>query len=291
MHIHRILIIFMFTYSIMLVIPMQSIAGEQQVMKVHFINVGQGDSIFIQTPDEKNILIDGGPPKSGKKVVRYLKKQYVEKIDLLIATHPDIDHIGGLKTILKSIPVKKVMDIGKVHPTKSFMGYMYQLFKQKIPLRIAEEGTKLDMFKAIDMRILNAYNSGENNNEASIVLQLSYGDIDFLLMGDVGKKEEKHLLESYNLQADIIKIGHHGSKTSTSLSFLEAIHPEVAVITYSKENKYGHPVDSVIRNLHTIQADIFSTAVYGDVVVETDGERFVILPEKLPMDGLLKQAN
>src|SRR5699024_7228540 len=154
----------------------------------------------------ENILIDGGPPKSGKKVIKYLKNHYVEKIDLLIATHPDIDHIGGLKKVLKSFPVNRVIDIGKVHPTKSFMEYIYQLFKQKIPMLIAEEGKKLNMFKGVDMRILNAYNSGEKNNEASIVLKLGYGDITFLLMGDVGKKEEERLLDKYNLQADIIKI-------------------------------------------------------------------------------------
>src|SRR5699024_7868219 len=249
----------------------------------HFINVGQGDSVLIQTPDEKNILIDGGPPKAAKKVSAYLENEHVDKIDLLIATHPDIDHIGGLKRILKKFPVSKVIDIGKVHPTKSFMGYMYQLFKQKIPVVIAEEGKTLEMFKTIDIKILNAYNSGENNNEASIVLQVQYNDVDFMLMGDVGKKEEEELLEKNDLQADILKIGHHGSKTSTSLSFLEEIHPEVALLTYSKTNKYGHPVDAVIRNLHTIHAQIFSTAVYGDIVIETDGENYIVIPEKTPL--------
>src|SRR5699024_8840439 len=134
--------------------------------------------------------------------------------------------------ILKSFPVKKVMDLGKVHPTKTFMSYIYQLFKRKVPISIAREGETINLFNTIDIKILNAYNSGEDNNEASMAMQLSYEDVDFLLMGDVGKNEEKRLLENHDIQADIIKIGHHGSKTSTSLSFLEAINPKVALITY-----------------------------------------------------------
>lgn len=273
-----------------IIIPAQPAYSQAGVMKVHFINVGQGDSILIQTPADKHILIDGGPPKAGKKLTHYLEEHDVDKIDLMIATHPDIDHIGGLRKVFKSIPVKRVMDIGKVYNTKTFMGYMFQVFKRHIPLSIAEEGEKIDMFKSIDMRVLNAYDSGEDNNEASIVLQLSFGDTDFLLMGDVGKEEERVLLDKYDLQADIIKIGHHGSKTSTSLGFLEAIHPDVAMLTYSKSNHYGHPVDRVISNLHTIDTQIFSTAVYGNVVIETDGEKYITLPEKSPMDGVTSES-
>lgn len=285
MRIHRIIFVFILIFPIT-IFQAQNVYSADRVMKVHFINVGQGDSILIQTPENKHILIDGGPPKAGKKVVEYLEDHGVDEIDLMIATHPDIDHIGGLKKVLQSISIKKVVDTGKVHLTKTFMGYMYELFKQKTPITIAEEGEKIDVSKTIDMRILNAYNSGESNNEASIVLQLSYGDVDFLFMGDVGKEEEKQLLDHYNLQADIIKIGHHGSNTATSFSFLEAINPKAALLTYSKGNKYGHPVDRVIHNLQTIDAQIFSTAVYGDIVIETDGEKFIILPKKLPIDGL-----
>lgn len=285
MQTHRIILGFIFFYMMMF-IPVQVISAEHDAMYVHFINVGQGDSILIQTPENKHILIDGGPPASGKKVVRYLKKHNVEKIDLMIATHPDIDHIGGLKKVLKSIPVKRAMDIGKVHPTKTFMGYMYQLFEQKIPLVIAEEGERLDVSKDVELKVLNAYDSGENNNEASLVLQLGYGSIDFLFMGDVGKKEENHLVEKYDIEADIVKIGHHGSKTSTSLSFLEAVNPKTAFITYRQGNKYGHPVDRVIRNLHSIDAQIFSTGVYGNIIVETDGKSYIVLPERSPIDGL-----
>lgn len=285
MHTRYILSGIIIFYFMMFVSPLV-LSAEQESIFVHFINVGQGDSILVQTPENKHILIDGGPPRSGKKVVQYLKKQNVKKIDLLIATHPDIDHIGGLINVLKSIPVKKALDIGKVHTTKTFMGYMYQLFKQKTPLVIAEEGKMLDVSETVELKVLNAYDSGENNNEASLVLQLSYGEINFLFMGDVGKEVESQLLDEYNLQADIMKIGHHGSKTSTSLSFLEAVNPQIAFITYQQGNKYGHPVDHVIQNLHRVDAQIFSTGVYGDTVVETDGEKYIVLPEKSPLDGL-----
>src|SRR5699024_10133003 len=191
MRTHR--IIFILIIFAIILSPVQPIAGDNRIMNVHFINVGQGDSILIQTPEGKHILIDGGPPASDDRLVQYLKDHKVEKIDLMIATHPDIDHIGGLKAILKSFPVKKVMDLGKVHPTKTFMSYVYQLFKRKVPISIAQEGETINLFNTIDIKILNAYNSGEDNNEASIAMQLSYEDVDFLLMGDVGKNEEKKL--------------------------------------------------------------------------------------------------
>src|SRR5699024_7769495 len=168
MHTRYILSGIIIFYFMMFVSPLV-LSAEQESIFVHFINVGQGDSILVQTPENKHILIDGGPPRSGKKVVQYLKKQNVKKIDLFIETHPDID---------------------KVHTTKTFMGYMYQLFKQKTPLVIAEEGKMLDVSETVELKVLNAYDSGENNNEASLVLQLSYGEINFLFMGDVGKEVE-----------------------------------------------------------------------------------------------------
>src|SRR5699024_12811945 len=128
----------------------------------------------------------------------------------IFATHPDIDHIGGLINVLKSIPVKKALDIGKVHTTKTFMGYMYQLFKQKTPLVIAEEGKMLDVSETVELKVLNAYDRGENNNEASLVLQLSYGEINFLFMGDVGKEVVKLLIDEYNLHEDMMNLDHHG---------------------------------------------------------------------------------
>jgi len=266
-------------------------ADEQPNMKVHFINVGQGDSILIQTPSNKTILIDGGPPEAGKKVVAYLKKQKVHKIDLLIATHPDIDHIGGLTHVMKSVEVAKILDSGKLYSTKTYARYMKEIDKQKIPLEVAKENELIKLDKRMKIRVLNTYSGKKSNNQSSIALKVSFKEMDFLFMADVEREQEKKLLSKYNLEADIVKVAHHGSKTSSSLAFFQEVKPKVAILTYSKANNYGHPVDRVIKNLNKINAQIYSTAVFGDVVISTNGESYFILPERSPAEGLLEKAS
>lgn len=275
-----------------ILLPLNDVYAEQQPnMKVHFINVGQGDSMLIETPSDKTILIDGGPPEAGKKVVDYLKKYHVKKIDLLVATHPDVDHIGGLPHVLKSVKVAKVIDSGKLYTTKTYARYMKEIDKQKIPLQVAKENELIDIDKRMKIRVLNAYSGQKNNNQSSIALKVSFKGIDFLLMGDVERGQEKKLLSKYNLEADIVKVAHHGSNTSSSMKFFKKVKPEVAILTYSKTNDYGHPVDRVINNLNKINADIYSTAVFGDVVISSNGEDYFIFPERSPIDGLLEKVS
>lgn len=259
-------------------------------MEVHFINVGQGDSILIQTPNKKNVLIDGGPPKAGKKVVRYLKDLGIEKIDLMIATHPDRDHIGGLPAVMKEFKVKEILDSGKLHITRAYANYMNEIRKQEIPLKVAKAGKDLQIDSLLDIRILNAYGKHKNNNQSSIALKVSYNDIDFLFLGDIEDDQEKKIAEKYDVRAEIIKIAHHGSKTSSSEKFLELVEPDIAVITYSKYNDFGHPVNRVIKKLFELETNIFSTAVYGDLVIHTEGEDYLIYPQKSPIQGILESS-
>lgn len=260
-------------------------------MKVHFIDVGQGDSILIETPLRKNILIDGGPPSAGKKVVSYLKSLNIHQIDLLVATHPDKDHIGGLPHVMKSMDVNAILDSGKFHTTKTYARYMDQVRKQDIPIKIAKKNQQLDIDPTIEISVLNTYEHKKNNNQSSIVLNIGFDEMDFLLLGDVEKKQEEELIRSYQLEADIVKIAHHGSKTSSSIQFLKEIDPKIALLTYSKTNDFGHPVNRVIENLNKIKAHIYSTAVFGNVVISTNGESFFIDTEKSPIDSLVEAAS
>lgn len=263
---------------------------EQSVMNVHFIDVGQGDSILIQTPTKKTILIDGGSPKAGKEVVSYLEKSHIKKVDVLIATHPDIDHIGGLSDVMKSIKIGEIIDSGKFYTTKTYLKYRNQIKQAKIPITIAKKDQNINIDPSLNIKVLNTYEHRKNNNQSSIVLKITYGEISFLFMADVEKEQEKELQEEYNLKADIVKVAHHGSQTSSSLEFLQEVNPKIALITYGKQNKYGHPVQRVIQNLNKINATIYSTAVFGDIIVRTDGQRFFIIPEKNPLDGILKAS-
>ncbi|WP_099157602.1 ComEC/Rec2 family competence protein [Virgibacillus ndiopensis] len=267
-----------------------SYSEAKENMKVHFIDVGQGDSIFIETPNDKTILIDGGPPKSGKIVVKFLKKHHIEKIDLLIATHPDIDHIGGLVAVMKSIDVNRIIDSGKLHTTNTFAKYIDQIIKNDIPVEVAKRNEIIELDPLVKIRILNSHNGKKNNNQSSIVLRLSYKEIDFLLMGDSERKQEKRLIKTNEIQSEILKVGHHGSKTSTSFPFVDLIKPQIAILTYSKTNHYGHPVNRVIRNLQKVNAHIYSTAVFGNITITTDGNGYFVITEKDPIDGLLNKT-
>jgi len=281
-----------FIMSIALPFSMMTTYGDQlpDEMKVHFIDVGQGDSILIETPEGKNILIDGGRPEYGEKVVSYLGEQKIKKLDLIIATHPDFDHIGGLVEVMKKINVKQIIDSGKLHHTRTYARYLTQIRKKDILFNLAVENDKISIDPKLDIRIINTHAKGKNSNQSSIVLKMAYQDVSFLLMGDVGKAQEERLTEKYNLKADIIKIAHHGSKTSSSEDFLKKVNPKVAMLTYKKSNHFGHPVDRVITNLNKIDAQIYSTAVFGDVVILTNGDDYYIETEKRPNEGILEGA-
>ncbi|MBP1970598.1 beta-lactamase superfamily II metal-dependent hydrolase [Virgibacillus natechei] len=287
----KISLVFILFISIFTLQPAQIHSESQDEMQVHFIDVGQGDSILIQTPTNKTILIDGGPPETGKKVVSYLEKQQVEKIDLLIATHPDIDHIGGLPNVMKSFEVDQILDSGKLYTTKTYAKYLNQIRKQNIPINIAEEGELIKLDPMLTIRVLNSFEKDKNNNQSSIALKITYNDIDFVLMSDVEMDQEKEIIDKNELQAEILKVAHHGSNTSSSFEFLQEVNPQIAILTYSMDNDFGHPVDRVIKNLEKINATIYSTATFGNVVVTTDGDNYFITPQKSPIHNLEKSAS
>ncbi|WP_143804774.1 ComEC/Rec2 family competence protein [Paraliobacillus ryukyuensis] len=252
------------------------ISAEETVMRVHFINVGQGDSILIQTPNEENILIDGGPPAAGEKVKTYLKNQGVKTLDLVIATHPDIDHIGGLLSVINQIPIKEVWDSGKFYYTRTYHQYFRDLKKKYIPIHIAELHEVKALADNISLIVLNANSILKTNNQSSLAMQLTYGEVDFLLMSDVEKKQEIKIMQRTDVDAEIIKVAHHGSDTSSSFAFLQAVDPEVAILSYGKDNTYGHPTLATVNNLLRAGATIYSTAKAGDIVITTDGEDYTI---------------
>lgn len=281
-----VLIMMLLPYEVMSVGNKEFIKG----MKVHFIDVGQGDSTLIETPANKVILIDGGPPEAGDDLLAYLKKKHIKKIDLLIATHPDIDHIGGLVPVIKKLKISKVLDSGKLHSTKTYRDYLRAIRQKKIPFEIAQQDDYIQLDSKLVIQVLNAFDRDKkDNNEASIVLKMSHGTVRFLLMADAEIEQEKEIMKQYDLEADILKIGHHGSNTSTSRAFVEAVQPNTAILTYSKENKFGHPVSRVIRNLNRQEVGIYSTEIFGDTVIWSSGHFYYIMPSKNPMDFLRRE--
>ena len=247
-------------------------AGE---MKVHFIDVGQGDSILIQTPT-LNILIDGGD--RGNTALSYLRSQGVTSLDLIIGTHPHADHIGGLINVLQSMPVKEVMDPAVVHTTKTFEDYLTIIDEKDIKFTEGRAGMTRDLGGGAIMQVLHPSSpSSSDLNNASLVVKITFGQISFMLTGDAETAAENQIRNrGYDLRSTILKIGHHGSKSSTTQAFLSAVAPKAAVILCGAGNNYGHPHDEILQRLVTAGIDIYRTDIHGTIIITTDGQTYSV---------------
>ena len=222
------------------------------------------------------MLIDGGVKDAGKDIVAYLRSLGGSKLDYVVATHPDADHIGGLIAVLDSISIKNFVDSGKVHTSQTFEEMLTLVNDKNIPYSVPQIGDLLPLDEALKVEVLAADETASDNNEASIVLRIVYNDISFLLAADAGIEGEKEMMERGDVQATILKAGHHGSNTSSSQSFIEAVHPQATILSYGQDNKYGHPHAEVIESLQKIGSDIYGTAEAGTIVVKTDGVTFEV---------------
>lgn len=247
---------------------------------VHFLDVGQGDSIFVQTPSQ-NILIDAGERSSGPMVVDYLQGQGVRELDLVLGTHPHSDHIGGLIQVLTDIPVKEIMDPAVVHTTKLFEDYLTLIDEKEIKFTEGRAGMVRDIGGA-SLKILHPLApSSSALNDASIVTRISCGQISFLLTGDIEKKSEAEILDrGAPLKSTILKAGHHGSSSSNSPAFVEAVDPRLVIIMCGEGNDYGHPHGEVLETYRDRAIDIYRTDLLGTIVVTTDGETYSLDTEK-----------
>ncbi|WP_061808952.1 S-layer homology domain-containing protein [Rossellomorea vietnamensis] len=236
----------------------------------HFIDVGQGDSTLLTLTNGKTILIDGGRQSAGEKVVSYLKQAGVDSIDLVVATHPDADHIGGLLDVLKDIPVKKVLDSGKAHTSHTYLDYLNLVDQKNIPFEVAKTGQSIDLDSNVQIKVLHADENASDNNDASIVLRATNGCSSVLLTADAGHGIEDEMIRNADVQSTVLRTGHHGSDTSTSKSFVEAVNPSAAILSYG-ENSYGHPDPKVLQSLKDAGSEIYSTYEMGDIVANFNG--------------------
>lgn len=241
-------------------------------LEVHFIDVGQGDAIFIQAP-EQNVLIDGGD--RGNIVVEYLQERDVSHLDLVIGTHPHADHIGGLINVMQEFSVEEVIDPAVAHTTKTFEDYLTLIDNNNITFTEGRAGMARDLGGGANLDILHPTQpSSSHLNDASVVARLSYGEVSFLFTGDVEEQAENELLsrDKQLLESDVLKVAHHGSSSSTSPAFLEATNPDFAVIMCGEDNTYGHPHSQVLELLRNHGVEVYRTDVHGSIVFVTDGE-------------------
>jgi competence protein ComEC len=257
------------------------LAENEGKLSVYFLDVGQGDSaLFLY--EGKTILIDDGENEMADRVVSDLTSRGVTRIDLLVATHPHSDHIGGMQKVLAAFPVGKVLDTGLAHPSSTYEQFLETIDQKHIPYLVAEQGQTVDVDPAVRVLVLSPPEEqpGDDLNANSVVLRISYGTIDFLMTGDLGIEGEDALLRTgYPLDAEILKVGHHGSSSSTSPAFLARVHPEIAVISVGEDNPFGHPHAETLHLLNKSGVTMYRTDQDGTILVRSDGMSYSVKTE------------
>lgn len=244
-------------------------------LRLHFIDVGQGDSSLIITPNGNTILIDAGDEAHAKKVLSYVREQGIEKLDLVIATHPDADHIGGMDKVIKNfdIGVFAMPDVSA--KTNQYKQIQRELKAKKMRATRLYQGDEVQIDDDIDFEILSPVKGKkyDDTNEYSIVAKIVYKDTSFILMGDATMENEVDIINNVpDIDIDVLKLGHHGSSTSSSDYFITKTSPKIAIISCGKNNKYGHPHQEVMRVLKKHGVTPYRTDEMGDIVITSDGK-------------------
>lgn len=246
-------------------------------LTVAFLDVGQGDAIFIESPTGKQILLDGGPDGSVLSRIGALMPFYDRSIDMLIVSNPDKDHFAGFIDVLKNYQVGEIMEPGTVSQTAIYRVFKDTAEEKKVKDITARRGMVIDLGGGAHLNILfpDRDASGLSINEGSIIAELVYGNTSFLLEGDAPQNIENYLvsLDGKNLDVDVLKLGHHGSKTSSGDALLAVSSPEYAVISAGLHNKYGHPHKEVLERLAKYNIPALGTYKDGTIVFESNGER------------------
>ncbi len=246
------------------------------LLSVHVLDVGQADSILIITPNQRSILIDAGEAANGDAVVSYLKKNGIDKIDLLVGTHPHADHIGGLSQVIEAFEIGAFYMPAKLHTTATFEELLLAADKKGLSINAAKAGIELSLDDGVQITFLSPIRDDYDNlNDWSAVLKLKYKDKTFLFTGDAEAPVEKELIQEYGsafLESDYLKVPHHGSSTSSTQELLAAVKPDVAVFSLGKNNTYGFPHREVLERYEEEDILIYRTDLQGTIVVESDGK-------------------
>lgn len=251
-------------------------------LKVHFLDVGQGDSILIQFPDGRNMLVDAGGNDDAATVVNYLKKTGVERVDYLVGTHPHEDHIGSMDTVINEFQIGEVIMPEVTSTTRTFRDVLEAIDRKGLRIRPARAGMIILEEGQLVARVLSPGGEGYDKlNDYSAVIRLTCGKVSFLLTGDAEALAEREILASgAAIKADVLKVGHHGSNTSTTAAFLKAVGPKYAVISVGVGNDYGHPHRAVLDRLKKQGVEILRTDKQGTVLFTTDGNVLSFTTEK-----------
>ncbi len=253
-------------------------------MAVHFLDVGQGDSTFIELPDNECMLIDAGTYDYGNLITEKIEQYGYSKINYLVATHPHADHIGGMSQIIEHFDIGEIYMPKASTDTKIFESLLQSVSDKNMQINTAAAGKVIYSDSSIEMKFLSPESdlTYDGLNNYSAVLKITYGKNSFLFTGDAETDAEEIMLDSYynELDCDVLKVGHHGSDTSSSVEFLNTVTPDYAVISCGANNSYGHPHNETISKLEDIGAETYRTDTQGTITIVCDGENsFEVLTE------------
>ena len=256
-------------------------------LRIYALDVGQGDGLLVISPQGKTVLIDAGPTAAGDEVVAALRNHGVKQLDLMIATHPHADHIGGMKKVFDTFRVKKLLDSGQTYGSATYEKLLLEIQENKVSYVKALRGQMIELDSGVKFEVLSpgqklitdVRSGGSVQNANSVVLRLSYGNFAMLFTGDAEFETEAQLMDSgVKLNAQVLKIGHHGSRHATSGKFLELVKPQVAVISDGANNDYGHPSQFTLDRLKKANIKILRTDLSGEIEIFSDGKTFDARP-------------
>ncbi len=249
-------------------------------LKVHYIDVGQGDSELLQS-NGVNILIDTGESDQADNLIRYLENAGVQTIDYLFLTHPHTDHMGGAVKLMEHFPVKQVYLTNRTHTTVSYRKLIQTIKNKNIKRVQAKAGVTINFTKKLRGEIVAPNQTYDDINASSIVLKVTHGSNSFLFTGDATIETEQDILkDGYDVSADVYKVAHHGSSTSNSSEFLNAVNPSICVIEVGKNNSYGHPHREIKELLNKMKVDVYRTDLNGSIIITSNGKKLSVSTKK-----------
>lgn len=254
-------------------------------MRVHYIDVKQGDSTFIEFPNDKTMLIDAGKKEQGSNVVNYIKNLGYNKIDYVVGTHPDADHIGGLATVIESFVIGSIYMPKKSSTTQTYLNLLKVIKNKGLTIHTAISGVNIISLDNLKVDIISPTKEYETSNESSAVIKIVYKNRKFLFMADATTDNEADI--KADVESDVVKVGHHGSDSSSKEEFVQKTKAKYAVISVG-ENSYHHPYDIIVKRWEKIGAEVLRTDKLGSIVISTDGNNLNINNN---VDNDLKQEN